>query len=185
MGLRGRELKPRLAAIAAIRKVAEGAGASASVKLVAPKVGGARLSNGKRLAADGQLVGTPSVIFDAVAVILATDAGDRLCKEGAAREFVRNAFGHLKAIAVDDGARAAEIRRHQARQGGGGCRRHQGVHHRGEDAVVGAQSPRCARPDEPRSLVAAVVLVVDPACGIGRRPAGGSCLPEVASNRDT
>jgi catalase len=125
------------AAIAAIRKAAESAGAS--VKLVAPKVGGAKLSNGKRLAADGQLAGSPSVIFDAVAVILAKDAADRLCGESAAIEFVKNAFGHLKAIAVDDGARAAEVRRGQARQGGRGCRRHEGIHHRGEDAAVGAR----------------------------------------------
>ncbi|MDE0877705.1 MAG: catalase, partial [Sphingomonas bacterium] len=35
--------------------------------VVAPKVGGAKLSNGKQRKADGQLAGTPSQIFDAVA----------------------------------------------------------------------------------------------------------------------
>jgi catalase len=38
------------------------------VKIVAPKVGGAILADGSLLADDGQLVGTPSVLFDAVAV---------------------------------------------------------------------------------------------------------------------
>src|SRR5450756_1280496 len=58
------------------------------------------------LAADGQLAGTPSVLFDAVAVVL-SDAGARaLSMDAAAIDFVRDAFGHLKAIAVDKGGQA-------------------------------------------------------------------------------
>ena len=91
-------------AIAALRKACEDAGAM--VKLVAPKLGGARTSDGKTLAADGQLAGTPSVLFDAVAIVLAREAGAKLAHEGAAVDFVRDAFGHLKAIAFDDGASA-------------------------------------------------------------------------------
>ena len=34
------------------------------------------------------------------------EAGKRLAKEGAAVDFVRDAFGHLKAIAADAGAQA-------------------------------------------------------------------------------
>mgnify|MGYP006150951823 CR=1 FL=1 len=68
--------------IANLRKSAEKAGAS--VKLVAPKVGGATLSDGRMQAADGQLAGTPSVVFDAVAVVLSADAGKALAKEAAA-----------------------------------------------------------------------------------------------------
>ncbi|MEG0183791.1 MAG: catalase HPII, partial [Stenotrophomonas sp.] len=88
--------------IASLRKTAEKAGAS--VKLVAPKVGGATLSDGKLQAADGQLAGTPSVVFDAVAVVLSADAGKSLAKEAAAVGFVSDAWAHLKAIASDDGA---------------------------------------------------------------------------------
>jgi len=44
--------------------------AGATVKIVAPNVGGAKLVDGSMLAADGQLAGTPSVLFDAVAVIM-------------------------------------------------------------------------------------------------------------------
>ncbi len=91
-------------AIAAIRKAAESAGAK--VKIVAPKLGGAKLSNGKMLAADGQLAGTPSTIFDAVAVILSEEAGKQLSKDGAAVDWVRDAWGHLKAIACDAGGKA-------------------------------------------------------------------------------
>ena len=58
------------------------------------------------LAADGQLAGTPSVVFDAVAVILSEDGAKTLSTEGAAIDFVRDAFGHLKAIAVDQGGQA-------------------------------------------------------------------------------
>ena len=76
------------------------------MKIIAPKVGGVKLADGKLLPADGQLAGTPSVLFDAVAVILSDDGAKTLSHEGAAIDFVRDAFGHLKAIAVDAGGRA-------------------------------------------------------------------------------
>jgi catalase len=90
------------AAVKALRKAAEEAGAS--VKIVAPKVGGAKLSDGRKQGADGQLAGTPSIVFDAVAVVLSPAAGKALAKEAAAVDWVRDAFGHLKAIAFDKGA---------------------------------------------------------------------------------
>jgi catalase len=92
------------AAVAALRKAAEEAGAT--VKIVAPRIGGALLSGRKKLPADGQLAGTPSVVFDAVALVLSPEAGQRLAREAAAVNFVRDAFGHLKAIAFDAGAGA-------------------------------------------------------------------------------
>ncbi len=92
------------ALIKAIRAAAVAAGAS--VKIVAPKLGGVALAGGGHLAADGQLAGTPSVLFDAVAVILSDAGAKALAKEGAAIDFVRDAFGHLKAIAIDAGGQA-------------------------------------------------------------------------------
>jgi catalase len=92
------------AVIKKIKKAATDAGAT--VKIVAPKVGGAKLADGSMLAADGQLAGTPSVLFDAVAVILSAEGAKALSMEGAAIDFVRDAFGHLKAIAVDKGGQA-------------------------------------------------------------------------------
>jgi catalase len=77
--------------------------AGAKVKLIAPKISGAKLSNDRLQPVDGQLAGTPSVFFDAVGVLLATDAANELAHEAAAIDFVRDAFGHLKTIAVDAG----------------------------------------------------------------------------------
>jgi len=92
------------AVIEKIRKAVTDAGAT--VKIIAPKIGGVKLATGSMLAADGQLAGTPSVLFDAVAVILSDEGAKALSKESAAIDFVRDAFGHLKAIAVDKGGQA-------------------------------------------------------------------------------
>ncbi|MHB8997350.1 MAG: catalase [Armatimonadota bacterium] len=80
--------------------------AGATVKIVAPKVGGAKLADGSMLEAHGQLAGTPSVLFDAVAIILPDEGAKVMSKESAAIDFARDAFGHLKAIAVDKGGQA-------------------------------------------------------------------------------
>ncbi len=90
------------ATIKALSKAAIDAGAA--VKIIAPKIGGAKLADGSMLAADGQLGGMPSVVFDAVAIVLSDAGGKLLGKEAAAVDFVRDAFGHLKAIAADAGA---------------------------------------------------------------------------------
>src|SRR6185295_8444710 len=83
------------AAIARVKKAAADAGAS--VMLIAPKVGGISVKGGT-LKADGQLAGTPSVLLDAIAVILSKKAATQLASDGAAVQFVMDAFGHLKAI---------------------------------------------------------------------------------------
>jgi catalase len=90
--------------VARLKKAIVAAGAS--VKIVAPKVAGVRLANGKALAADGQLAGTPSVLFDAVAIIASAAGARELSHEAAAIDFVRDAFGHLKAIAIDEGGQS-------------------------------------------------------------------------------
>jgi catalase len=88
-------------AIQAIKQAATEAGAG--VKVIAPKIGETTLEDGSRLVSDGQLAGTPSVMFDAIAIILSAAGADALAKESAAIDFVRDAFGHLKAIGVDSG----------------------------------------------------------------------------------
>jgi len=80
--------------------------AGGMVKIVAPRVGGATLADGSVLPADGQLAGMPSVFFDAVAIVLSQDGAKSLSTESAAIDFVRDAFGHLKAIAADEGGQA-------------------------------------------------------------------------------
>ena len=89
----------QLAAVVAAVKQAKG-----KAVIVAPKVGGAKLSDGTQQKADGQLAGSPSQIFDAVAVVLSDAGCATLLKEGAAVEFVMNAFGHLKAIGASEAA---------------------------------------------------------------------------------
>jgi catalase len=78
--------------------------AGATVKIIAPKVSGAKLAGGSMMSADGQLAGMPSVLFDAVAIVLSDEGAKALSLESAAIDFVRDAFGHLKAIAADEGA---------------------------------------------------------------------------------
>lgn len=92
------------AAIATLQKVVLATGAR--VKILAPKVSGVTLADGRKLAADAQLAAAPSVLFDAVAVVLSAEAGKALSREAAAVDFVRDAFCHLKAIAADAGAQA-------------------------------------------------------------------------------
>jgi catalase len=82
--------------IKAVKKSCEAEGAT--VKIVAPKIGGVTLPDGSLLPADGQLAGTPSVLFDAVALVLSDEGCAQLVNEGAAVDFAFNAFGHLKAI---------------------------------------------------------------------------------------
>lgn len=65
---------------------------------IAPKVGKVPLSDGSTIAADAQLFGQSSVTVDACAVILSDEAAQKLTKEGAAIQWVMDAFGHLKAI---------------------------------------------------------------------------------------
>ena len=77
--------------------------AGATAMLIAPKVGGINVKGGV-LAAEGQLAGTPSVLLDAVALILTKEAATKLCGESAAVDFVSDAFVHLKAIGHSDGA---------------------------------------------------------------------------------
>ena len=89
--------------IAAVKAAVEKQGGTCM--LVAPKVGGAKASDGKMLKADGQLAGTPSQLFDAVAVVLSESGCKTLMGEGAAIQFVMDAFGHLKAIGASPAAK--------------------------------------------------------------------------------
>ncbi|MDO9106985.1 MAG: catalase [Methylovulum sp.] len=90
--------------IDAVKNAAISAGAK--VKIVATKIGKSKLADGWLLPVDGQLAGTPSVLFDAIAIILSEEAAVLLGDEAAAVDFVRDAFNHLKAIGVDAGGLA-------------------------------------------------------------------------------
>jgi catalase len=72
--------------------------AGGAVAIIAPKIGGVTVKGNGKLKADGQLAGSPSVLFDAVALVLSKDGCAQLLSEGAAIDFVMSAFGHHKAI---------------------------------------------------------------------------------------
>uniref|UniRef100_UPI0037526CE3 catalase n=1 Tax=Undibacterium sp. TaxID=1914977 RepID=UPI0037526CE3 len=80
--------------------------AGAKLKLIALSINQIRLSEGSFVKANGQLAGTPSVLFDAIAIVLTHDAAMILRKESGAIDFVRDAYSHLKAIGVDQGGQA-------------------------------------------------------------------------------
>ncbi|MDB4974376.1 MAG: Catalase [Myxococcaceae bacterium] len=74
------------------------------VKVIAPRVGSVKLKDGSSLKADGQLAGFPSVLCDAVALVLSAEGAAALTREAAAVQFVMDAFGHLKAIGYSKAA---------------------------------------------------------------------------------
>lgn len=80
--------------------------AKGTVKFVAPKIGQVKLSDGASQMVDGQLAGTPSVMFDAIALIPSKQGTQMLATEAAAIDFIRDAFGHLKAICYNKEADA-------------------------------------------------------------------------------
>lgn len=70
----------------------------ATLEVIAPKIGGITASDKTLIPAKHMLGGGPSVLFDAV-VLLGSDAGfKQLMKEAPARDFVADAFAHLKFI---------------------------------------------------------------------------------------
>ncbi|HET9955802.1 MAG TPA: catalase, partial [Polyangiaceae bacterium] len=103
------------AVVEALRGAVQGAGGR--VKVIAPRIGGVTMIDGSHVPADGQLAGNPSVFFDAVAIVLSDKAGESMSRQAAALDFVRDAYSHLKAIAVDTGGalllRAAGIEQDQ------------------------------------------------------------------------
>ncbi|MEI9976096.1 MAG: catalase [Ignavibacteriota bacterium] len=71
----------------------------ALLEIIAPTVGGVQTSAGEILPADHKIGGAPSVLFDAVAILVSEKGMAALEKNQAATEFVADAFGHLKYIA--------------------------------------------------------------------------------------
>ena len=74
--------------------VAEGA----VVELIAPTVGGVIANDGTRIAAHYKIDGGPSVLFDAVCLLLGEEGVLSLLKLPPARDFVADAYAHYKFI---------------------------------------------------------------------------------------
>jgi catalase len=76
----------------------------AVMEVIAPKVGGVEAADGSWIEGRHMIDGGPSVLFDAVALILSEEGAERLTGEAAARDFVADAFAHCKFIAFTSGA---------------------------------------------------------------------------------
>ena len=72
--------------------------AKAKPFIVAPKIS-ITLNNGETIAADGQLAGSPSVLFDAIVSIIMPEQAKKLAKVSEAIAWFKDAHAHLKAIA--------------------------------------------------------------------------------------
>lgn len=84
------------AALDALRTAIEKAGGTTF--FVAPKVGPLKLKGGGSRKADGQLAGSPSVLFDAVACAITPENAKKLSKDGTALQRFMDAQGHCKTI---------------------------------------------------------------------------------------
>lgn len=73
-------------------------------EVVAPKIGGVTLSDGTTVAAKHKIDGGPSVLFDAVAVLVSAEGAAMLARDAAAKDFVSDAFAHCKFIAIGEEA---------------------------------------------------------------------------------
>jgi len=82
--------------VARLKTAVEAAGGK--VEIIAPAIYGVATAGGERLAADHEIGGAPSVLFDAVAIFPSEAGGEALARHAAAVNFLRDAFGHLKVI---------------------------------------------------------------------------------------
>ncbi len=78
--------------------------AGAVMELVAPMVGGVVASDGTRIVAHHKIDGAPSVVFDAVAILVGDEGVLSLLKLPPARDFVTDAYAHYKFVGFTDPA---------------------------------------------------------------------------------
>ena len=72
---------------------------SATIEFIAPTIAGVRASDGSWIEADQKVDGGPSVLYDAVALMISEEGSSLLASQPAARDFVADAFAHSKFIA--------------------------------------------------------------------------------------
>ncbi|TGP55671.1 catalase [bacterium M00.F.Ca.ET.230.01.1.1] len=86
----------------AIRDAAQAEGAK--VEIVARRVGGVEAGDGSWIEANHMIDGGPSVLFDAVVLLVSQEGAEMLSRDAAAKDFVSDAFAHLKFIGFVAGA---------------------------------------------------------------------------------
>tara|TARA_R110000737_G_scaffold49584_1_gene70473 strand:+ start:33266 stop:35332 length:2067 start_codon:yes stop_codon:yes gene_type:complete len=78
----------------------------ANYEVVAPQVGGVTCSKGKHIPAQQVINGGPSVLYDGVLVLLTKEGAQMLAKVPEAKDFVSDAYAHMKYIGYTDNALA-------------------------------------------------------------------------------
>ncbi|MBF6568219.1 MAG: catalase [Candidatus Binataceae bacterium] len=76
----------------------------AILEVIAPEIGGVEASDGSWLEANQTISGGPSVLYDAIAVLVSDEAVPQLIKDPAARDFVVDAYAHSKFVAYTSSA---------------------------------------------------------------------------------
>ncbi len=70
----------------------------ATYEIIAPNVGGVKASDGTWIEAQQKIDGAPSVLYDAVALLISENGAQLLGSESTARDFIADAFAHVKFI---------------------------------------------------------------------------------------
>ena len=86
----------------ALRSAVEGE--EATMEVIAPSVGGVKASDGSLIEAQQKIGGGPSVLYDAVAILPSEEGVEALLSNASAKDFVSDAFAHLKFIGYVDAA---------------------------------------------------------------------------------
>jgi catalase len=92
----------------ALLKAVDGEGAVYEV--IAPKIAGVTLSDGTSVAAKHKVDGGPSVLFDAVAILVSAEGAALLALDAAAKDFATDAFAHCKYIGIGKDAEAIFVK---------------------------------------------------------------------------
>jgi catalase len=95
---------------------------NATVELVAPAIGGVKSEDGTWIEARKTLATAPSVLFDAVAIVVAPQASKEIAKSLLACTFVADAYAHCKFIAYTADARPLLERALAGSPLDGGCK---------------------------------------------------------------
>jgi len=74
----------------------------ANVEVIAATVGGVTAGDGSHIASDHKYGGGPSVLFDSVAILVSADKVDSMSKEPAIKDFINDAYAHLKFMGYND-----------------------------------------------------------------------------------
>lgn len=79
-------------------------------EVITPKIAGVTLSDGTTVAAKHKIDGGPSVLFDAVAIVVSAEGAALLSSDAAAKDFVTDAFAHCKYIGMSAQAEAIFVK---------------------------------------------------------------------------